>query len=238
MRGRRGGALLAATVATTLAARGFWGCASDAPSAPAIESDATLTPVDAGRDTNKPEAEASPPEPGPPEGWVPWNDFSPTCSLYVPSSREYLPPPLEWEPCFDTPVTQKLACRRIKKKWEGGHNPDPKGIMRDTQLKEPYGIADDEFPSQEEFCILAKKYELCAFDKKTGELVGCCVYEEGPPHEEEKDEGKEDRGKEGTKPVRHDGANSSSSNIRYPWKPPGASLPTGPRLFEKLPKHP
>ena len=125
-----------------------------------------------------------------------------------------------------------------KKKWEGGHNPDPKGIMRDTQLKEPYGIADDEFPSQEEFCILAKKYELCAFDKKTGELVGCCVYEEGPPHEEEKDEGKEDRGKEGTKPVRHDGANSSSSNIRYPWKPPGASLPTGPRLFEKLPKHP
>ena len=120
MRGRRGGALLAATVATTLAARGFWGCASDAPPAPAIESDATLTTVDAGRDTNRPEVEASAPEPGPPEGWVPWNDFSTTCSLYVPSSREYLPPPLEWEPCFDTPVTQKLACRRIKKKWEGG----------------------------------------------------------------------------------------------------------------------
>lgn len=91
MRGRRGGALLAATVATTLAARGFWGCASDAPPAPAIESDATLTPVDAGRDTNRPEVEASPPEPGPPEGWVPWNDFSPTCSLYVCSTSITFP---------------------------------------------------------------------------------------------------------------------------------------------------
>ncbi|MFO0643849.1 MAG: hypothetical protein U0183_31785 [Polyangiaceae bacterium] len=113
--------LLTATVVTTLAARGFWGCASDAPPGPGIETEGgTITPVDAGRDTSKPEVEAAPPEPEPPEGWVPWNDFSPTCSLYVPPRRDLLPPPLEWEPCLDSPVTQKLACRRIKKKWEGG----------------------------------------------------------------------------------------------------------------------
>jgi hypothetical protein len=68
--------LLTATVVTALAARGFWGCASEAPPGPGIESEGgTITPVDAGRDTSKAVVEAAPPEPQPPEGWVPPSHF-------------------------------------------------------------------------------------------------------------------------------------------------------------------
>jgi len=93
------------------------GCSSETtPVSPAPDAE---VPVDsAPRDAGTKDAKV-PPIPGELEGWVTWNDYDPKCGFQVPSDRKYLPEPFEWEPCQDTEVTRKLACRRIKKKWEG-----------------------------------------------------------------------------------------------------------------------
>ena len=75
-------------------------------------------PRDAG-----PDAKDAAPIPGELEGWVRWDDYDPKCNFSIPSERKYLPEPFEWEPCQDTDVTRKLACRRIKKKCKRCMNP-------------------------------------------------------------------------------------------------------------------
>ena len=93
------------------------GCSSETP--PVSPAPDAEVPVDsAPRDAGTKDAKV-PPIPGELEGWVTWNDYDPKCGFQVPSERKYLPEPFEWEPCQDTEVTRKLACRRIKKKWEG-----------------------------------------------------------------------------------------------------------------------
>lgn len=47
-----------------------------------------------------------------PAGWVRWNGFSCNVPYYLPSAEEFLPPPIEWEPCPDID-----ACQMMKVDW-------------------------------------------------------------------------------------------------------------------------
>lgn len=53
-----------------------------------------------------------------PEGWEPYTDFSCEQPFYVPSSKQYLPEPLQWEPC---PLSSGVAsgCKWMKVTWPG-----------------------------------------------------------------------------------------------------------------------
>lgn len=75
-----------------------------------------VPPPDAKRDTAVPDAPA---KPGPLEGWVKWEEYVPGCGFSIPSEPKYLPAPLRWEPCVDTPVTRKLSCKRLAFDWPG-----------------------------------------------------------------------------------------------------------------------
>ena len=112
-----GGVALAASL---VALRAASGCSGEGGTQPAVDSGPELTVPDAARPRDAaPDAKDATPTPGELEGWVRWDDYDPKCNFSVPSERKYLPEPFEWEPCQDTDVTRKLACRRIKKKWEG-----------------------------------------------------------------------------------------------------------------------
>lgn len=95
-------------------------CSATAPSPSPVEEDGGAPPpptADAKvRDTS---AADVPPKPGPLEGWVKWEDYVPGCGFSIPSEPKYLPAPLRWEPCVDTPTTRKLSCRRIALDWPG-----------------------------------------------------------------------------------------------------------------------
>lgn len=112
-----GGVALAASL---VALRAASGCSGDGGTQPLVDSGPELTVPDAARPRDAaPDAKDAAPTPGELEGWVRWDDYDPKCNFSIPSERKYLPEPFEWEPCQDTDVTRKLACRRIKKKWEG-----------------------------------------------------------------------------------------------------------------------
>ena len=104
-------------IAGTLAAlRAASGCSGEPSVTPTVDATTEASadaaqPRDAGRDAA--------PKPGERQGWNRWDDYDPKCNFEVPSEAKYLPEPFEWEPCQDTEVTRKLACRRIKKKWAG-----------------------------------------------------------------------------------------------------------------------
>ncbi len=107
-----------AVVCTLVALRAASGCSDEPSVAPTLDatSDASTDaarPRDAGRDVD------AAPKPGERQGWNRWDDYDPKCNFEVPSEAKYLPEPFEWEPCQDSDVTRKLACRRIKKKWQG-----------------------------------------------------------------------------------------------------------------------
>ena len=112
-----GGVALAASL---VALRAASGCSGEGGTQPAVDSGPELTVPDAARPRDAaPDVRDAAPTPGELEGWVRWDDYDPKCNFSIPSERKYLPEPFEWEPCQDTDVTRKLACRRIKKKWEG-----------------------------------------------------------------------------------------------------------------------
>lgn len=107
-----------AVAGTLVALRAASGCSTETNVAPALDAtDETSVdaarPRDAGRDVD------AAPKPGERQGWNRWDDYDPKCNFEVPSEAKYLPEPFEWEPCQDTDVTRKLACRRIKKNWQG-----------------------------------------------------------------------------------------------------------------------
>lgn len=77
----------------------------------------------AGGDASDADADGPPcvPPPKPPvvpEGWEPYTDFSCEQPFYVPSSKQYLPEPLVWEPC---PLGSGVAsaCKWMKVTWPG-----------------------------------------------------------------------------------------------------------------------
>ena len=112
-----GGVALAASL---VALRAASGCSGEGGAQPVVDSGPELSVPDAARPRDAgPDARDAAPTPGELEGWVRWDDYDPKCNFSIPSERKYLPEPFEWEPCQDTDVTRKLACRRIKKKWEG-----------------------------------------------------------------------------------------------------------------------
>ena len=116
-RWRPGGVALAASL---VALRAASGCSGEGGAQPVVDSGPELSVPDAARPRDAaPDVRDAAPTPGELEGWVRWDDYDPKCNFSVPSERKYLPEPFEWEPCQDTDVTRKLACRRIKKKWEG-----------------------------------------------------------------------------------------------------------------------
>jgi hypothetical protein len=88
------------------------------PVAPVADAEAPVDAV-AKKDATPSKDGSASPDAGELEGWVAWNDYDPKCRFQVPSDRKYLPEPFEWEPCQDTEITRKMACRRIKKKWAG-----------------------------------------------------------------------------------------------------------------------
>ena len=95
------------------------GCSTiSLPVAPVVDAEAPVDAV-AKKDATPSKDGSALPDAGELEGWVAWNDYDPKCRFQVPSDRKYLPEPFEWEPCQDTEVTRKMACRRIKKKWAG-----------------------------------------------------------------------------------------------------------------------
>lgn len=105
--------------ALTLVARAQSGCSSESlPVAPVVDAEAPVDAV-AKKDASSSKDGGASPEAGELEGWVAWNDYDPKCRFQVPSDRKYMPEPFEWEPCQDTEVTRKMACRRLKKKWAG-----------------------------------------------------------------------------------------------------------------------
>jgi len=70
-------------------------------------------------------AESGPPKPcdpqplppDVPEGWEEYPFMECQYRLYVPSSREYLPPPLNWEPCTSNSGPLAYDCRQIRMDW-------------------------------------------------------------------------------------------------------------------------
>ena len=105
--------------ALALVARAQSGCSSESlPVAPVVDAEAPVDAV-ASKDATPSKDGSASPDAGELEGWVAWNDYDPKCRFQVPSDRKYLPEPFEWEPCQDTEVTRKMACRRVKKKWAG-----------------------------------------------------------------------------------------------------------------------
>jgi hypothetical protein len=51
------------------------------------------------------------------DGWVPWNDYDPSCSFYVPASKANNPPPIGWEPCPVGLVPAGVDCREMTENW-------------------------------------------------------------------------------------------------------------------------
>jgi len=73
--------------------------------------DALGTAFDAG-----PDAARIPP--GVPDGWVPFDDYDPSCGFYVPTSIAVLPPPIQWQQCDPKYVQPPgIGCRRMVVDW-------------------------------------------------------------------------------------------------------------------------
>jgi hypothetical protein len=55
---------------------------------------------------------------GVPEGWIPFNDYDPSCGFYVPTSAAVLPPPIQWQPCDPSYVQPPgIACQQMVATW-------------------------------------------------------------------------------------------------------------------------
>jgi hypothetical protein len=64
-----------------------------------------------------------------PAGWVPFNDYDPSCGFYVPTSKSVLPPPIQWAPCdpsYEQPPT--IACRQMVVDWTPPVAGQPGGV--------------------------------------------------------------------------------------------------------------
>ncbi len=127
-------------VAATLLARG---CGADSRGAvPPVGqpdgADASDAAFEAGLDSTSPDsneansqldADAQPtctPQPIPPDvpqGWVEYPVMDCKYRLYVPPSRDLLPPPLAWEPCTQDLGPDSYTCRQIKVDWPTDINP-------------------------------------------------------------------------------------------------------------------
>ncbi len=57
------------------------------------------------------------PYPSPFEGWSVFHEYDPACGFYVPASKDYLPPPIRWEPCLSYPETAGTSCRQMVLDW-------------------------------------------------------------------------------------------------------------------------
>jgi hypothetical protein len=52
-----------------------------------------------------------------PDGWARWNDYDPSCSFYVPLTKDALPSPIAWEPCGAGLVPTGVSCQQMAIDW-------------------------------------------------------------------------------------------------------------------------
>jgi hypothetical protein len=76
-----------------------------------------MTTIDGSRDTGSADDGAAMDAPTGPDGWVPWNDYDPTCGFYVPASKNKFPPTIKWEACTAGLVPASVACRQMIEDW-------------------------------------------------------------------------------------------------------------------------
>jgi hypothetical protein len=75
-----------------------------------------------------------------PEGWVEYLDWSCTCRMYVPGSKDVMPAPIQWKACPDLPAG--IQCKVMVTDWQFGgdtpiaigapqfdRNPDGTGVL-------------------------------------------------------------------------------------------------------------
>ena len=71
-----------------------------------------------GKQSDSPiQCEPQPLPPDVPEGWEEYPLSDCQYRVYVPSSPQYLPPPLIWEPCTSTIGPLPYDCRQIRQNW-------------------------------------------------------------------------------------------------------------------------
>lgn len=129
-----GGAL--AAVATGLAIAN--GCSAADPFSEA--ADAHAPPVDAPRPDAPPTDAYWPdpdPPPGLPAGWELDKSYWNQCGIYVPTSKNYLPPPMTWEPCVDAlGDAAPPNCKLMIAGWVGAAAGTPRGTA-EAAWKDP-----------------------------------------------------------------------------------------------------
>lgn len=109
------GRLLVACVSGVVAVAGTHACSSDG--APAVASaDASDASADVRLDRTQLEPDDGP-YPSPFEGWDVFHEYDPACGFFVPKSKDYLPPPIRWEPCLSYPETAGKSCRQMVLDW-------------------------------------------------------------------------------------------------------------------------
>jgi len=72
-------------------------------------------------DAGDPCAKKPPPPPELPAGWVEDADWSCTCPLYVPGSKDVMPKPIEWGPC--PPLPNGIECKAMVTAWSDADSP-------------------------------------------------------------------------------------------------------------------
>ena len=105
-----------------------------------------------------------------PEGWEEFTTADCQLRLYVPSSKEYLPPPLIWEPCSSNTGPLPYDCRQIKVDWPTDQTP-------------PYSLGGDQrayVDSNGKVIMQVRKvYRLPGDDMPTA-YMGLVVEADGP----------------------------------------------------------
>ena len=105
-----------------------------------------------------------------PEGWEEFTTADCKLRLYVPSSKEYLPPPLVWEPCTSKSGPLSYDCRQLKVDWP-------------TEEPPPYSLGGDQrayVDSNGKVIIQVRKvYRLPGAELPTA-YMGLVVEADGP----------------------------------------------------------
>lgn len=99
-----GGALVAGTHA----------CSSEAPLPAVVDASDASVDVRVDRTILEPD---DGPYASPFEGWEVFHEYDPACGFFVPKSKDYLPPPIRWEPCLSYPETAGKSCRQMVLDW-------------------------------------------------------------------------------------------------------------------------